>query len=39
LKLHQLTGATIYASSLVDAAYAQTALDEGDTLAFGKIKL
>lgn len=39
LELHQITGAPIYASSMVDAAYPHTALDEGDTLAFGKIKL
>lgn len=39
LELHQLTGATIYASSMVDAAYPNKALDEGDTLEYGKIKL
>lgn len=39
LELHQTTGATIYASSLVDAAYPHKALDEGETLEYGKIKL
>ena len=39
LELHQTTGATIYASSMVDAAYPHIALDEGDTLEYGKIKL
>ena len=39
LELHQKTGATIYASSMVDAAYPHRALDEGDTVSFGKIKL
>lgn len=39
LELHEQTGATIYASSLVGAAYRHTAFDEGDTIAYGKIKL
>ena len=39
LELHETTGATIYASSMVDAAYPHTALDEGDVLEYGKIKL
>ncbi len=39
LELHQTTGATIYASSMVDAAYPHKALDEGDVLEYGKIKL
>ncbi len=39
LELHQTTGATIYAGSLVEASYPHTAFDEGDTLEFGKIKL
>lgn len=38
-ELHEETGATIYAGSLVGAAYPHKALDEGDTIAFGKIKL
>jgi hydroxyacylglutathione hydrolase len=39
LELHHVTGATIYASSAVGAAYPHKALDEGDTISFGKIKL
>lgn len=39
LELSQLTGATIYTSSLVDAGYPHTAFDEGNSIAFGKIKL
>lgn len=39
LELHQITGAPIYASSRIDAAYPHQAFDEGDTLEFGKIKL
>ena len=39
LELNKVTGATIYTSSMVDATYPHTALDEGDTLEYGKIKL
>ena len=39
LELHETTGATIYTSSMVDATYPHTALDEGDALEYGKIKL
>ncbi len=39
LELHQLTGATIYTSSLVDAEYPHETFDEGDIIEFGKIKL
>lgn len=39
LELHQLTGATIYASSIIDAAYPHKAFDEGEVLEYGKIKL
>lgn len=39
LELHQVTGATIYTSSMIDVAYPHKALDEGDTLEYGKIKL
>lgn len=39
VELSHLTGATIYTSSLVDAAYTHTALDEGNTIELGKIKL
>ena len=39
LELHQLTGAPIYASPLVGAAYPHEAFDEGDSISFGGIKL
>jgi glyoxylase-like metal-dependent hydrolase (beta-lactamase superfamily II)/rhodanese-related sulfurtransferase len=39
LELSNLTGAPIYASSLVGAGYAHTALDEGNAIDFGKIRL
>lgn len=39
LELHHSTGATIYASKLVQAAYPHQAFDEGQSLTFGKIKL
>ena len=39
VELSNLTGATIYTSSLVDAGYTHTALDEGNTIELGKIKL
>ena len=39
LELQQLTGATIYAHSLLGAAYSFKPFDEGAVLEFGKIKL
>lgn len=39
LELSQLTGATIYTSSLIDAAYPHTAFDHGHIMELGKIKL
>lgn len=39
LELHQLTGATIFASSMLKATYPHQSLEEGDTIRFGKIKL
>jgi len=39
LEIAQTTGAAIYASRKIDAAYTLTPFDEGDTLAFGKIVL
>ena len=39
VELSNLTGATIYTSSLVDAGYTHTALDEGHTIELGKIRL
>ncbi len=39
LELSQLTGATIYTSSLIDAAYPHTAFDHGNTMELGKIRL
>lgn len=39
LELNQLTGATIYTSSLVGAGYTHTGFDEGDKIELGKIKL
>ncbi|MEX8548050.1 MAG: rhodanese-like domain-containing protein [Mucilaginibacter sp.] len=39
LELHQNLGATIYCSKLVDAAYPHQTFDDGDVIAFGKIKL
>lgn len=39
LEISTLTGAAIYTSSLVDAGYPHTALNDGDTIVFGKIKL
>ena len=38
-ELKQLTGATIYTSSLVDARYPHKAFDEGQTIQIGKIRL
>jgi hydroxyacylglutathione hydrolase len=39
LELHQTTGAKIYCSKLVGAAYPHQTFDEGDVINFGKIKL
>lgn len=39
LEIHQQTGATIYAHSLVGADYPHKAFDEGDVLEIGEIKL
>lgn len=39
LELHESTGATIYCSKLVGALYPHKVFDEGQDIAFGKIKL
>lgn len=39
LELHQVTGAIIYCSKLVGAAYPNQAFDDGDVISFGKIRL
>ena len=39
LELHEVTGAAIYTSKLVDAGYPHTIFDDGDTIEFGKIRL
>ena len=39
LEIAQTTGAAIYASQNLGSAYKLTPIDEGDTLAFGKIVL
>jgi len=39
LELHQITGATIYASQLVDALFPHQSFDEGQHIQVGKIKL
>ena len=39
LELHETTGATIYCSKLVGAAYPHQTFDTGDILSIGKIKL
>lgn len=39
LEWHQRTGATIYVSRLVDAAYPHQGFDEGQSVEIGKIKL
>ncbi|WP_018614595.1 MBL fold metallo-hydrolase [Segetibacter koreensis] len=39
LELHQITGATIYASRLVNPAYPHQTFDEGQFIQLGKIKL
>ena len=39
LELHKTTGAKIYCSKLIGAAYPHQTFDAGDVLSFGKIKL
>jgi hydroxyacylglutathione hydrolase len=39
LELHQITGATIYCSALVGAAYPHQTFDDGDLINFGNITL
>ena len=39
LELHEVTGAIIYASKLVDALYPHQSFDEGQSIQLGKIKL
>jgi hydroxyacylglutathione hydrolase len=39
LEIHNTTGAIIYASKMLGAAYAHTAFDEGATIQLGSIKL
>ena len=39
LELHQLTGATIYCSKLVNAAYPHQTFDDGNIISLGEIKL
>ncbi|TSD64071.1 MBL fold metallo-hydrolase [Inquilinus sp. KBS0705] len=39
LELHQTTGATIYCSALVGAAYPHQTFDDGNSISFGKIML
>jgi hydroxyacylglutathione hydrolase len=39
LELHQTTGATIYCSALVGAAYPHQTFDNGNSISFGKITL
>ncbi|MEO6068954.1 MAG: rhodanese-like domain-containing protein [Chitinophagaceae bacterium] len=39
LELHETTGAIIYASQLVNAAYPHKTFDEGEVITLGKIKL
>jgi glyoxylase-like metal-dependent hydrolase (beta-lactamase superfamily II)/rhodanese-related sulfurtransferase len=39
LELHQTTGAAIYCSKLLGAAYPHQTFDDGDMINFGKIKL
>ena len=38
-ELHQITGAIIYTSKLVDALYSHQSFDEGETIQLGNIKL
>lgn len=39
LELHQITGATLYTSGLVGAAYPHQPFDEGDRLTLGNVRL
>jgi len=39
LEIHQTTGATIYASKLIGAAYPRNTFDEGDEIHLGNVKL
>jgi len=39
LELHQTTGATLYCSNILGAAYPHKTFDDGDVISFGKIKL
>jgi hydroxyacylglutathione hydrolase len=39
LELSQLTGAPVYVSKLVNVSYPHKTFDEGDAIAFGKIRL
>jgi glyoxylase-like metal-dependent hydrolase (beta-lactamase superfamily II)/rhodanese-related sulfurtransferase len=39
LEFHEITGATIYTSKLVDALYPHQTFDEGQSIQLGKIKL
>ena len=39
LELHQITGAIIYTSKLVDALYSHQSFDDGETIQLGNIKL
>ena len=39
LELHDVTGATVYTSKLVDAGYPHKIFDDGDIIELGKIKL
>lgn len=39
LELHQLTGATIYCSQLVNATYPHQTFDDNDIISVGKVKL
>ncbi|CAM3801628.1 rhodanese-like domain-containing protein [Mucilaginibacter galii] len=39
LELHQTTGATIYSSKLVKAAYPHQTFDDGDVITLGKVRL
>ncbi|HEX5553275.1 MAG TPA: MBL fold metallo-hydrolase [Chitinophagaceae bacterium] len=39
LEMHQMTGATIYASKLLEAGYPHQSFDEGQAIPLGKLKL
>lgn len=39
LELYQVTGATVYCSALVGAAYPHQSFDDGQVISYGKIKL